>query len=234
MENDLVRRFAQMSDDELLKLFASGQLDEDALALLTVELNRRGMLPLASSHAVDKESEARVSPTGFRHLVRGLLPLDAQILLGRLQEEGVDAHLSGANVTQVDPFWFQALGGVRLFVRVEHLATAIDVINAIRDGEYELKEREEETSSDVDRLNRKRVAGRKIVLAVAFVMGGITLAALWTPANRQMVNSTMINPALFALGKCVVSAVIVAYAAAFLRVVEVAVRLQKQAAGFRQ
>jgi hypothetical protein len=234
MEDDLVLRFAQMTEDELLEQFASGELDESALALLTTELNRRGLLPRASRHVADMGNEGRLAPKGFRHLVRGLSPLHAHILLGRLREEGVDGHLAGANVTQIDPFWFQALGGVRLFVRTEHLAIAIDVINAVRDGEYDVQEPEEAALSGAGRLDRKREAGWRIVLSVAFVMGGITLVALWSSANGDGVNTEAVSPGLFIFAKFVVSAVLVAYAAVFLRVVEVAVRLQKQMAGFRE
>jgi hypothetical protein len=232
MENDLIRRFAQMSDDELLEQCASGEFDESARSLLAAELNRRGLFPHALSHVPDMGAEVPGSPTGFRHLVRGLSPLGAQILLGRLQAEGVDAYLSGANVTHLEPFWFQALGGVRLFVRVEHLAAAIDVINATRDGEYELEELEEETSSDADRLSRKRTAGWAIVLTVAFIMGGITFAALWAKSNDYDPHLIPVSPTRYFIGKCLMSAVLAAYAAVFLRVVEVAVRLQKQPASF--
>jgi hypothetical protein len=232
MENDLIRRFAQMSDGELLEQFACGEFDESARSLLAAELNRRSLFPPTLSHVADTGIGVLASPTGFRHLVRGLSPLGAQILLGRLQAEGVDAYLSGANVTQLEPFWFQALGGVRLFVRAEHLATAIDVINATRDGEYEVEEPEEGASSDADRLKRKRTAGRVIVLTVAFIMGGITLAALWASSNDYDPHLMQVSPTRYFIGKCLVGVVLVAYAAAFLRVVEVAIRFQKRPARF--
>jgi hypothetical protein len=232
MENDLIRRIAQMSDDELLEQFASGEFDESARSLLAAELNRRGLLPHALSHVADTGAEVEASQMGFRHLVRGLSPLGAQILLGRLRAEGVDAYLSGANVTHLEPFWFQALGGVRLFVRVEHLATAIDVINATRDGEYELEELEEETSSDADRLSRKRTAGWAIVLTVALIMGGITFAALWAKSNDYDPHLIQVSPTRYFIGKCLVGVVLVAYAAVFLRVVEVAIRFQKRPVRF--
>lgn len=227
MENDLELRIARMSDDELLEHFAWGGCDESALSLLAAELSRRGLLPQVPSHDADTENDGG-SPARFRHVMRGLSPLGAQILLGRLRAEGVDAHLSGANVTRIDPFWFQALGGVRLFVRAEHLATAMDVINATRDGEYEVEEPEEVAASVTDRLERKRAAGRAIVFAVAFVMGGLTLAALWSSSNGYGNHLMRVNPTLFFFGKCLFSTVLVIYAAVFLRVVDVAIRFQSR------
>ncbi|MBM7132281.1 hypothetical protein [Dyella mobilis] len=223
MEDDLIRYFAHLPNDALLAQFASGEVGERALPFLIAELNLRGLRSYATDHAADAENNGSLPPPGYQHLVRGLLPLNAQILLGRLRAEGIDAHLSGANVTHLDPFWFQALGGVRLFVRKEHLAMAVDVINATRDGEYDVEE-PQQTPSEMDRLNRKRMLGWTIVLTVAVVWGGLTLAALWSLASVSSAQATS-----FAIAKIVASVLLIGYAAVFLRVVDVAVRVQKRA-----
>lgn len=227
MENDLSRRFAEMSDGELRDCFASGQLDQRALSVLIEELHRRG-LPLPISDHADASKETAVSSTDFWQLVRGLAPLDAQILLGRLQADGVDAHLSGANIAQTNPLWFQALGGVRLFVRREHLAKAIEAMNATG-AEYDVEEGvEEEAPPRIDRLQRKRLAGWIIVLLVGFVFGGIALTAIWSPSYEYFPYSMTPEPASHLVGKWLLSILVVANAAFWIFFVESAVRRQKR------
>jgi hypothetical protein len=227
MENDLARCFAEMSNEELQKYFASTQLDENALALLKVELNRRGLLE-GLSDAAGVEGEADVSPKGFRQLVRGLSPLNAQILLGRLQADGIDAHLAGSNVTQTNPLWFQALDGVRIFVRTDQLDVALQVMNAASQGDYEVEEVEAEDAPGVDRLNSKLLAGRIVVSLIALLFGGIALVAIWSPSYEYFPYSMTPEPISHLVGKWMLSALIVACAAFWLLFVESAVRRQRR------
>jgi len=227
MENDLSRRFAEMSDDELRNYSASAQLDENARALLTAELSRRGLLLHGPSAAIDPGSEAGAARPRYRMLLRGLTPVNAQILLGRLQVEGVDAHLSGAQIAQVQPLWFYALGGVRVFVRREHLAAACDVLNATWKGDYTVPE-EEEAAVGADRLNDKRVLGWRIVLWVALVIGGVSLVALWWPSYQQFLHPRTPAPRIDILGRAMASGFLMVSAVLWLIFVECAIRRQER------
>lgn len=227
MENDLARRFAEMSDDELRNYSASAQLDENALALLTAELSRRGLLLHGPSAVIDPGSEAGAARPRYRMLLRGLTPVNAQILLGRLQVEGVDAHLSGAQIAQVQPLWFYALGGVRVFVRREHLAAACDVLNATWKGDYTVPE-EEEAAVGADRLNDKRVLGWRIVLWVALVIGGVSLVALWWPSYQQFLHPRTPAPRIDILGRAMASGFLMVSAVLWLIFVECAIRRQER------
>lgn len=228
MENDLVRRFAEMMDDELQRYAASAQFDETAHVLLTAELRRRGLLLLEGGAAPEGENEVGPPSPGYRQLVRGLSPLNAHILLGRLHADGVDAHLSGANIVQVDPLWFYALGGVRIFVHREHLGAAFDVLNATWKGDYAVAETEEAVASGMDSLSRKRLLGWKIVLAVALLIGGMSLVALWWPSYQQFSHPTTPAPRISVLGRGMASALLVAYAAFWLVFVEGVIRRQRR------
>lgn len=209
MENDLVHRFAEMPDDELLEHAVSGKLSESALALLTAQLRRRGLLPHAAAHDIDAESDASTPPTGYRMLVRGLTPVHAQILLGRLHAEGIDAHVSGAHVTQIEPLWFYALGGVRIFVRRDHLVSAFEAIDAIAKGGYEMEDAETGDVPSMDRIERKRVLGWRIVLSVAVIIGGLSLLAIWWPTYRLLSDSMLTR---HLIGNWLATAAIVIYA----------------------
>ncbi|RUL73158.1 hypothetical protein [Dyella choica] len=228
MENEFVRRFAEMSDDELQKYAVRAQLDENARVLLTAELSRRGLLLPEASHVPSTGSAGDANSMGYRQVIRGLSPLNAQILLGRLQAEGVDAYLSGANVTQINPLWFYALGGVRLFVHREHLAIAFDVIDATWKGDYEVGVAEEQDAPGRDRIESKRQAGWMCVLSVAMVMGGISLAALWWPSYASPSYSMTSGSPSDLLARGMASTFLVTYAGFWLLFVECAVRRQKR------
>lgn len=227
MENDLARRFAEMSDDELRNYSASAQLDENAFALLTAELSRRGLLSHGPNVAIDPGNQAGAARPRYRLLLRGLTPLNAHILLGRLHAEGIDAHLSGTQIVHVQPLWFYALGGVRVFVRREHLAVACDVLDATWKGDYTVAE-EEEAAAGVDRLNDKRVLGWRIVLWVALAIGGVSLVALWWPSYQQFLHPRTPAPRIDILGRAMASGFLLASAALCLIFVECAVRRQER------
>ena len=229
MEDDLVRRFTQMSDDELQQYAASVKLDGPARGMLTAELSRRDLLPVGATGTFRGGNETDGISPAYRQLVRGLSPLNAQILLGRLHAEGVDAHLSGANVVHVDPLWFYALGGVRIFVRREHLAVAFEVLNATWKGDYEVAEQEDVVTPDSDSLSRKRLLGRRIVFGVALSIGGLSLAALWWPSCRQFFHPTVPVPRISVLGRGLASLLLLAYVAFWLLFVEGVIRRQKGA-----
>jgi hypothetical protein len=216
-----------MSDNELQEQLASQQLDESSLALVTAEARRRGLLSPEMEHTAARDGADPLMP-GYRQLIRGLSPLNAQILLGRLHADGIDAHLSGANITQAHALLFQALGGVRLFVREDDLAKAIDVMREAHQGSYEMGEAEEENAAYVDRIKSKRLAGWVIVLLVAFVFGGIALVAIWSPSYAYFPYSTTPEPASRLMGKWMMSILIVSQAALWLVFVESAIRRQRR------
>ncbi|MFK2893655.1 hypothetical protein ISS98_21100 [Dyella flagellata] len=182
----------------------------------------------AASHIFDIGNDVGTPLPNYLHLARGLPPLNAHILLGRLKVNGVDAHLSGENIVQMDPLWFYALGGVRIFVRSEHIATALDVINAIRKGDYDVTEAEEMPASGTDRLDRKRLLGWKIVLLVALLIGGLSLVVLWWPPYELSFHAIKHVPPSDLSGRRMASALLLAYAAFWLLFVEGVVRRQRR------
>ena len=63
--------------------------------------------------------------------------VEAQLLLGRLQADGIEAQLADQNHVQADPLIVLALGGVRVQVRRRD-AVAQSVIAALASGDYAL------------------------------------------------------------------------------------------------
>jgi hypothetical protein len=73
-------------------------------------------------------------------VARLLDPLEAQILQGRLQAEGIPVLLADRQLVQTNLLWSIALGGVRVQVPEHLLARAQEVMTALREGRYALDE----------------------------------------------------------------------------------------------
>lgn len=67
-------------------------------------------------------------------------PVDAQLLQGRLQAEGIPAFLADANLIQTHRLLSIALGGVRVQVSADDLPRARAVLAALEAGDYALDE----------------------------------------------------------------------------------------------
>lgn len=64
--------------------------------------------------------------------------VEAQLLLGRLHADGIEAQLADQNHVQADPLIALALGGVRVQVRQRDRWLAQSVIDRLASGDYAL------------------------------------------------------------------------------------------------
>ncbi|MGQ3058157.1 MAG: hypothetical protein ACT6T0_13295 [Nevskia sp.] len=78
------------------------------------------------------------SPDDWLTVARRHDAVDAQLLLGRLQADGIEAQLADQNHVQADPLIALALGGVRVQVRRRDQAIAQSIIEALASGDYAL------------------------------------------------------------------------------------------------
>ncbi|MBK0403688.1 DUF2007 domain-containing protein [Adhaeribacter sp. BT258] len=61
-------------------------------------------------------------------LLKYLMPMEAHILKGRLESEGVPAYVIGENFSNIYPFAAQLTGGVELKVAATHLERAQEIL----------------------------------------------------------------------------------------------------------
>ncbi|MGN6165351.1 MAG: putative signal transducing protein [Flavisolibacter sp.] len=54
--------------------------------------------------------------------------IDAHILLGRLQEEGINCWLKDENIVTMNPLWTNATGGIKLMVAKDQLGQAQNLL----------------------------------------------------------------------------------------------------------
>ena len=132
----LAEKFRLYDDEELLELYRSGDLTELAQAVARTELASRGIDPPAVS-----PTDAEPEPTVEGDLVmvaRIYDPLEAEMLRGRLESEGVPAMVADTLTAQTNPFYKLAIGGVRVMVPEAYLARAREIVRADARGDYAL------------------------------------------------------------------------------------------------
>ncbi len=97
--------------------------------------------------------------------------IDAHIILGRLQEEGIQCWLKNEATTTIIPLWTTALGGIQLMVNSSQVQRANDLLS-----EFE-RERKKDLvcpqcgSSDVEFINTMRKPVNWLSAAVTFFLG---------------------------------------------------------------
>jgi hypothetical protein len=136
---DLERRYAEVSDQELLDRHASGTLTELATDVVREELRRRG-IAVASAPDEPTADEPPI-PRARGPLVPVALQLtytEASIVCSLLNSEGIACELAHAYLSTAHHFLSAATGGVRLLVAESDLPRAGEVIAAFKRGEYAL------------------------------------------------------------------------------------------------
>jgi hypothetical protein len=135
----LAEKFRLYTDEELLELFRSGDLTELAQTVARAELVSRGIDLGQSAAPSPAESEPEATVEGDLVLVARMLdPLEAEMLRGRLEAEGVPAMVVDKLTAQNNVFYKLAIGGVRVMVPEAYLAQAREIVRADARGDYVL------------------------------------------------------------------------------------------------
>jgi hypothetical protein len=56
--------------------------------------------------------------------------IDVQMVRGLLESEGIEAFVFDDNIVRLNPFYAQAIGGIKLFVRTKDLSAASEILRA--------------------------------------------------------------------------------------------------------
>jgi hypothetical protein len=134
--------FRGLSDEELLDRCRT-DLTELAREIALTEATRRG-LALAARAAIDDAQGIEVAPGHgpLRMCARYLNPIDAQVLVARLQGEGLAARTMDVDTVYSNGALFGSLslGGVRVMVPESQLEDAKRIRVAYDAGEYAIDE----------------------------------------------------------------------------------------------
>jgi hypothetical protein len=138
---DLVKRFENLSDEEVLQHFRSGMLTPLAIEVAADILRSRGVDPLSAPEAPNSSME---SVAGFDGEGLDLVtvavewdPLKANLLRALLESHGIFAYVWGEHLATTHMFLSNAGGGSRVQVRSDQVAQARELLNAFERGELE-------------------------------------------------------------------------------------------------
>lgn len=135
--DDLEERYNQFSDEEIIRLFSSGNLTDLAQSVALNELKLRH-LALPSEINSDVESiEIANLEANMRVVAEHLTIVEANILCGLIQTEGIPADVGDSNLTNVISPFPSAFGNAYVRVPLEYVKQAMDFINAYNQGKYE-------------------------------------------------------------------------------------------------
>jgi hypothetical protein len=101
--------------------------------------------------------------------------VDANIILGRLKNEGVDCWLKNENTATIMPIWNTAIGGIQLMVNAAQTEKASYILKVIEE------ERKQQVScpacggNDVEFINTIRKPVNWFSAAVTFILGDLAL-----------------------------------------------------------
>ncbi|GLQ48994.1 hypothetical protein ACFFJT_02140 [Dyella flava] len=177
-QEDLIRLFAELTDDALLERIHSGDLTDAAEEFAHAEARRRGLD--MSRDAPANIQKVALPPPDYVQLSGYLKPIEAYVLQGRLNAEGIDAQLSGANTVETNPLWFNALGGVRLFVPKLQLARASEILAMQDKGAYDLAEEGDQDGVDVN--TGKYWLGWTVLVIPTLIFGFLAVFQIWKSA----------------------------------------------------
>ena len=141
---DLIDAFRGFSDEYILERLHADDLTEAARGVAELELIGRGVdLPRRQPTAPESGAEGKVVRIAFITIARFLIPMDAHILRGRLEAEGIPAIVTDGNLTQANGLLSVAVGGARVQVPLPYVAEAMGVMAALRTGAFALRENED-------------------------------------------------------------------------------------------
>lgn len=101
--------------------------------------------------------------------------MDAHIVMGRLQDEGIDCWLKNESTVTIMPIWNNALGGIQLMVKNEQLDEATAVLKAMERERRAQISCPKCSSQNVEYINTMRKPINWLSAAVTFFLGDVAV-----------------------------------------------------------
>jgi len=118
----------------------------------------------------------------FITLITFTYPAEMAVLRARLEAEGIECRVLDELTVQVNPFYSNAIGGVKLQVKTTDIESAKEVL---REGGYEMEKEAEipRPLAKLDRLSMRipifsklRLEFRLLIIRLLFAIGFVTAA----------------------------------------------------------
>jgi DNA-directed RNA polymerase subunit RPC12/RpoP len=102
--------------------------------------------------------------------------IEANILLGRMQEEGINCWLKDENTVTINPIWTQAVGGIKLMVAQVQAERAKDILAQIKTDKMEQNACPQCGSENVEFVSTPRKAVNWFTALFGFFLGDHAVA----------------------------------------------------------
>jgi|SRR3569833_1207548 hypothetical protein len=103
--------------------------------------------------------------------------IDAHILLGRLQEEGINCWLKDENTVTINPIWTGAVGGIKLMVAKEQKERAFELLQQFLQQTKSSLACPKCGSNDIQLISSPRKAINWFSALASFLLGDYAIAA---------------------------------------------------------
>lgn len=101
--------------------------------------------------------------------------IDAHIVLGRLQNEGIDCWLKNEATTTIMPIWTTAIGGIQLMVKKEQMGKAGDLLQKIAEEKKTNRVCPKCFSHNIEYINTMRKPVNWLSAVITFFLGDLAL-----------------------------------------------------------
>jgi DNA-directed RNA polymerase subunit RPC12/RpoP len=101
--------------------------------------------------------------------------IDAHIILGRLQEEGIQCWLKNEATTTIMPIWTTALGGIQLMINRNQADRATDLLSRFEEERKEMIRCPHCDSEDVEYINTVRKPVNWLSAAASFLLSDMAV-----------------------------------------------------------
>ena len=133
---DLEELFGSLTDEELLRRCASGELTDFARSIALEEIRARDLVPPDVPKAADVPGEEYEGD--WVMVARYLSFTEVHLLKSRLESAGIPALVGDAHLIQTDALLTPAMRGAHVRVPAAHVREAVEVIGAFKRGAFRL------------------------------------------------------------------------------------------------
>lgn len=102
--------------------------------------------------------------------------IDANIMMGRLEEEGINCWLKDENTVTIDPILTNAVGGIKLMVADSQAERAFELLRQFRSEQKSFLKCRRCGSSNVELVTTPRKASNWIGAIIGFVLMNLALS----------------------------------------------------------
>ena len=103
--------------------------------------------------------------------------IDAHILQGRLEQEGIRCWLKDENTVTINPIWTTAVGGIKVMVARDDLQMALELLQHFTEERKSARSCPRCKSHDIEFISSPRKASNWFSALAGFFLGDLAVAA---------------------------------------------------------